>query len=256
MIIWLSTKTIISRPTYFVSRGALPRTLSSLIPTLRPDKMSTVLLISLEAPPWPIDLYDEQFAALRTKANVVEPTSSQEALDHLSSSNSHIAAVLVTEPSIMKRKNQAISTKLVEYTLAGGTVILGCLCASNSKPSDTNRFFQDVWGLPWKVGAYYRTTSKLNQMANPRFHQDRYASLPNSYSMKAVHLKGVPSEARVYVPSDESVIESAVFAPEPVPTPWQTPMVFAPFGQGYLGWVGDVNAEEGSGRVVFAMLNL
>ncbi|KAI9878395.1 MAG: hypothetical protein M1830_001025 [Pleopsidium flavum] len=220
-----------------------------------PENTPSILLISLEPSPWPMDLYDELFTTLGTKATVTEVTSSKTALEHLSSPSSP-TAVLLTESSIMKAKNRALSTRLVEYTRAGGTVILGCQCSSMSRPSDINRYFNDTWGLPWKSGAYHRTTFQLNPVGNARFREGRYSSLAKFYSMKALHLKGVPVEGRVYVSSDDSTLESAVFAPVPVGNPQESPMVFAQVGNGYLGWVGDVNAEKDSTRVVMAMCNL
>jgi len=224
-------------------------------PTTMPGNTPSVLLLSLEPPPWPCDLYEELYAALRTKADVFEATTSKTALEYLSSP-SHLTAVLVTEVSVMKLKHRAVSTKLVEYTRQGGTVILGCLCSSFSRPSDINRFFQDTWGLSWRSGSYHRTTFQLNPMANARFREDRYPSLSKSYSMKALHLKDVPVEAQVYVSNANSTIESLVFAPVPVDNRHESPMILAQFGDGYLGWVGDVNAEKDSTHVVVAMCNL
>ena len=71
--------------------------------------------------------------------------------------------------------------------------------------------------------------------------------------MKAVHLKGVPAEAKVYVPVDDSRVESHVFAPTRVDT-LQSPAVFARCGKGRIGFVGDVNNEEGSRKLILAMV--
>ena len=81
------------------------------------------------------------------------------------------------------------------------------------------------------------------------------AGLPEKYSQKAVFLKNVAKEAAVYLPSRDSRIESAVFSPEPVDCE-QTPVVLAKVGEGWLGYVGDVNAESESDRVVLAMCGL
>lgn len=76
-----------------------------------------------------------------------------------------------------------------------------------------------------------------------------------SYSLKAVFLKSVEPSAAVYLPTDESRTESHVFPPERVDTK-QTPVAFTRYGEGWLGYVGDVNTEEGSDEVILAMCGL
>jgi hypothetical protein len=73
------------------------------------------------------------------------------------------------------------------------------------------------------------------------------ASLPACYSQKAVFLKNVEDAAAWYRPSKDSVIESLMA---------QTPVALAKVGEGKLGYVGDVNKEEGSDAVVLAMCGL
>ena len=89
---------------------------------------------------------------------------------------------------------------------------------------------------------------------NPSCQSERLntGSLPQDYSQKAVFLKNVPTAAAVYRPSGFSTTESHVFAAAPVNTA-QTPIVFAKVGEGWLGYVGDVNNEAGSQSVVLAM---
>ena len=81
------------------------------------------------------------------------------------------------------------------------------------------------------------------------------SSLPNSYSQKAVFLAHVASGDSVYRPSSESVTQSAVFPPGPS-DPNQTAVAFTKIGGGWLGYLGDVNNEEGSQAVIHSMLEL
>ena len=74
--------------------------------------------------------------------------------------------------------------------------------------------------------------------------------------MKAVQIQGVPPEAAVYITTRDSALESHVFASEPVHNPGQAPIFFAPIGDGFLGYIGDVNAETASTAVILAMCNL
>lgn len=63
--------------------------------------------------------------------------------------------------------------------------------------------------------------------------------------MKALHLRNAPASAKVYVPGDASRIESHVFPPEAVDSE-QCAAAFQRLGQGFIGYIGDVNNESGS----------
>jgi hypothetical protein len=54
------------------------------------------------------------------------------------------------------------------------------------------------------------------------------------------------------MPSPESTIQSRVFPPDPV-NPDQTPVAFTKLGHGWLGYLGDVNNEIGSQKIVMEM---
>lgn len=79
------------------------------------------------------------------------------------------------------------------------------------------------------------------------------SSLPKSYSQKAVFLANVASDDAVYSPSSESVTQSAVFPPGPS-NPNQAAVAFTKVGEGWLGYLGDVNNEQGSQAVIHSML--
>ena len=72
--------------------------------------------------------------------------------------------------------------------------------------------------------------------------------------MKAVHLKNVPAAAKIYVPTDDSRVQSAVFPADRVDIA-QTPAVWQLHGQGYIAYIGDVNNESGSRALIMAMLS-
>ena len=71
--------------------------------------------------------------------------------------------------------------------------------------------------------------------------------------MKAVHLSNVPAAAKIYVPTDDSRVQSAVF-PADVDTA-QTPAVWQNHGQGHIAYIGDVNNESGSRALIKIMLS-
>ena len=79
--------------------------------------------------------------------------------------------------------------------------------------------------------------------------------MPDSYSQKAVFLSHVASNDSVYRPSSESVTQSSVFLPGPS-NPNQAAVAFTKVGEGWLGYLGDVNNEQGSQAVIHSMLEL
>ncbi|RMD39955.1 hypothetical protein DV735_g5169, partial [Chaetothyriales sp. CBS 134920] len=160
-------------------------------------------------------------------------------------------AIFVTDAHIATPRNRIVAEMLVEFAQNGGTVVLGGSLSSMIRPPDMDRLFEKTWGLPWRMASYHRTTVALNKNADgiPK------GKLPSSYSLKAVSLKNVDKNSGWYWPTEHSVIDSAVFAPDPVPTN-ETPVVFAKVANGWLGYIGDVNAEQGSEDAVLAMLGL
>lgn len=81
------------------------------------------------------------------------------------------------------------------------------------------------------------------------------SSLPNRYSQKAVFLKNVASDDAVCSPSSDSVTQSRVFLPE-LANPNEAAVAFTKVGEGWLGYNGDVNNEQGSQAVLLSMLEL
>jgi hypothetical protein len=71
-----------------------------------------------------------------------------------------------------------------------------------------------------------------------------------SYSMKVVHVQGAKPEDAVYTPTEDSRTASLVFAPSLS----ETPVTYTRVGSGFLGYIGDVNAEEETTGVSLAML--
>ncbi|PMD60059.1 uncharacterized protein K444DRAFT_528898, partial [Hyaloscypha bicolor E] len=160
--------------------------------------------------------------------------------------------VLVTDPGIVKSRNVAVSQKLANYVRNGGTLVLGGLFSAQIRPNDLGRYMREKWDLPWEAGSYYRTTIFLNRAVVNR----PTSGLLSSYSHKAVFLKHVDPNMAWYVATDRSVIESLVPLPGPGIELLETSTAFARLGNGWIGYVGDVNGEEGTTAVVLEMLGL
>jgi hypothetical protein len=116
----------------------------------------------------------------------------------------------------------------------------------------TDKFFTKHWNLPWLFGEYFRTTVRLNSNAQ----RVPPHGLPSEYSQKAVFLKNVVPDAARYLPSESSVLESLIFAVDPIKNQDQTLVAFIAVGAGWLGYVEDVNSEKESDAVIMAMCGL
>ena len=81
------------------------------------------------------------------------------------------------------------------------------------------------------------------------------ADLPEEIEMKAVRIKGVDKKDFVYATTPDSMIEELAKA-EFAHKPDEAAVVFTSVGNGHLGYIGDVGAEDGTTDVVMAMLGL
>ncbi|CDO77835.1 hypothetical protein BN946_scf184714.g10 [Trametes cinnabarina] len=210
-----------------------------------------ILILSLDKEPYTDDIYTQLYSALRKNASVTEVKTAKAATKALSSHPSP-SAVLVSDAAITDAKRNALLTQLIQYARSGGRVILG-MQLSNHFPLGTVGAFFRKWGLDWDHGSYHRTTFVLNPAGIPSpLSPD--ALLP-SYSMKALHLKNVPRECAVYLPAPDARVQSMVFGPTPITgnKAKESPAVFTRVGRGYLGYIGDVNGEQGSTRLTLEM---
>lgn len=122
--------------------------------------------------------------------------------------------------------------------------------SSTIRPNDLDKFFRGA-GLPWTHAEYLRTTVHRNGS-----RETSLTCLPSSYSQKAIFLANVSVEDAWYLPNDASRTESLVFHSEWIYSLPQTPIALTGIGRGKLGYVGDVNRENGSDVVVLAMCGL
>jgi Plasmid pRiA4b ORF-3-like protein len=217
--------------------NAVLRELDNPTRAARPSNSHSALLISLDKKAFFDEMYSEVIAELRSKVGVTEVTHIASAMHHLSKPKKY-AAVVVTDPAVMEDDFIAIQEKLVDYAYAGGTVVLGFHFSSFAQPDKLCRFFKNSWALNWKVGDYLRSTFSLNPQANSAFMSCRHPNLPHQYSMKALHLSNTKPEDRIYISDPGSA---------------QSPAIYAKYGYGYLGWIGDVNTEVGTTYLLLTM---
>ncbi|KAI4270763.1 MAG: hypothetical protein LQ337_006488 [Flavoplaca oasis] len=161
-------------------------------------------------------------------------------------------AVLIVDAGIAWPKNKPLQKQLASYAQQGGTIIFCCLFSNFVRPPNMDSLWS-TFGLLWKYGDYHRTIFYLSQRMKNVLGQNRAVRLLKEYSMKANHLKNVPEESRVYVPLEQSQTQSAVFPPSSVDK-CQTPAALHKYGEGWLGFIGDVNNERGTQVLLMAML--
>ncbi|KAI8976349.1 hypothetical protein BD414DRAFT_496656 [Trametes punicea] len=211
-----------------------------------------VLIISLEKEPYTEETYEQLYCALRKNASVTEALTTRAAHDALSSVP-RFSAVLVSDAAITLARHSKLLARLISLARFGGArVVLGMQLSNHFRLDTVGAFFRK-WGLNWDAGSYHRTTVALNPAGVPP-PLSAQALLP-SYSMKGLHLKNVQRECAVYLPTPASRVESMVFAPTPITGDRanESPAVFTRMGAGYLGFVGDVNGEQGSTRLTLEM---
>lgn len=197
----------------------------------------SVLLISLDKNSFFDQMYSRVLAKLRFKAKVMQVTHIASAMQHLSVAHRYVAAA-VTDPEVMEKRFVAIHEKLVDYARTGGAVVVGFHCSNFVQFDDLTSFFKDTWSVNWTSGDYTRSEFLLNPRANPAFLSCRTPDLPQQYSMKTLHLGRTRVEERIYISSPSST---------------QSPAVFTKYSNGYLGWIGDVNTEDGTTEVLLTM---
>lgn len=200
----------------------------------RTEPKPRVLALCLDYEDMFQSIYGSLIAKITSKATIERATKPEVALTMLSEKPPP-SVILVTDGAITRQ--QKLCERVIDLLRGGTAVILAGCFSSMVTQGQFNRFFARL-GLPWQRGSYQRESVKLR----PQVVGDRLAArLPSSYSQKALFITDVESSA-VWYAERENSNEAAV--------------VFATVGAGKLGYVGDVNGEEGSEAVVLAMCGL
>ncbi|EMD35990.1 hypothetical protein CERSUDRAFT_156736 [Gelatoporia subvermispora B] len=212
----------------------------------------SVLILSLNKESWTEESYAQLYRGLRKNATVSEVLSANAAKHALN--NSSPSAVLVTDAAIHERKHRSLLAQVIQYARAGGRVVLGLNFSNHFTLGSGPQFFSQ-WGFPsWDVGSYHRSTFALNPAGVPTPLNSN--ALFSEYSMKTLHITGINTrEDAVYLPTESSHVESMVFPNVQITGSGleESPAVFARVGDGYLGYVGDVNGEQPSIRLLIEM---
>jgi hypothetical protein len=244
-------------------------------------RVEEVLLISLDRQ---IDMkFDQDYAYLRRTLlsklfSLNEITDPQSAAAYVSNAPIHLAAIIITDDSITRGVHEGpiiprgmtnwlfhengclhgrwgmwseivpveqykkLTKELVKWARAGGTVIFGCRWGRTWHKNYFNTYIKELWGLGWETAGIADTlvsaNYSLNENAYKRFWNSKYDGF-EFCRMKSRLLTKVDSRDIIY-PGYGGTASA----------------VFAEYGNGYLGWLGDQGNEEKVARLIIAMCNL
>ena len=210
-----------------------------------------VLLVSLHHMPYFDEMYGPLLSELKSKATLHRVEEATSAIRLLSEEPPPLAA-LVTDEALTTKQNARVWDAVLQYVRQGGTSIVMGTFSGFVKPNNIRPFFSKA-GLQWEAGSYHRTTVILNEEA---VGHDLAAYLPSKYSQKALFVKNVAPTDAWYRTDEDSVVESRVFVPASANVAGETPVAIARVEKGRLGYIGDVNAEQGSNAVILVLCGL
>ncbi|KAL9576103.1 MAG: hypothetical protein Q9212_007384 [Teloschistes hypoglaucus] len=167
-------------------------------------------------------------------------------------SSPSLKVILAVNGTLSQGKFTALQKQLARFVKAGGVLVFCCHFSNSLCPPNADKMWKN-FDLPWTYGEYYRTTYYLSQKAKTVFGSRRAVTLEREYSMKAVHLQHSTVNSRVYVPLEQSRTQSMVFPPDTVDQN-ESPAAWTVSGNGWLGYIGDVNNEAGSRKLLKVML--
>jgi hypothetical protein len=209
-----------------------------------------IVILTLEKPELFTDMYEPFIALLKTKAEFRQVNTPEEAR---AAFNSHPkpSAILSADESLTVSTRISLVHDALSYVRSGGVLVFMGLFSSFTRLPNIKSLFAR-FGLPWESGSYHRSTFKLNREMT---HFSK-SGLAASYSQNALHLANVTYDDAVYLPGDDSVVESNVFEPRRVSDRTETPAAFTKVGDGKVGYVSDVNNEDEATPMVLGMCGL
>lgn len=210
-----------------------------------------VTMISLRHKSFFDETYGPLLQELSSKSNIQRVKKAESAIRILAEEPAP-SAILITDEALTVDRYSHVWDAVLQYVRQGGVAVIIGHFPCFVKPLSIAPFFAKA-GLPWAQGSYHRTTLVLNRNV---VSDAMTAKIPENYSQKAVFLQNVDFADTWYRTDENSVTESLVFPGESAHRPGETPVAFTSIGEGKLGYIGDVNGEEGSNDVVLAMCGL
>ncbi|KAL8630069.1 hypothetical protein Q9189_004205 [Teloschistes chrysophthalmus] len=217
------------------------------------DSSAQVLFLRLEdyeQPEFFDDLYRGICSQISAKYTTMVVKDAPDVQGLLSSPS--LKVILIVDSTLSQGKFTALQKQLARFVKAGGVLVVCCFFSNSVCPPNAHKMWKN-FDLPWTYGDYHRTTFYLSQKAKVFFGNQRAGTLERQCSMKTLHLKGSTVDSRVYVPLEQSRTQSMVFARDTVDQNL-SPAAWAKSGNGSLGYIGDVNNEAGTHKLLMVML--
>lgn len=192
-----------------------------------------VLVIALKHTDTFMQAWKSQISALREKRQVHIADTTASALDYLASPD--LDGIYVADEGVLYPQ---ILSKLVEYTVSGGAVVVGGVLPSMAKGSQVATLFS-AFHLSWSRETSF---SQISELILDHDIARLHPSISKSYSHNAVTLNGVDRDAILYTPFTLDRLEA--------------PIVQTRVGAGSLGYIGDTSATPESTPILLAMLDL
>ncbi|KAI1786106.1 TPR-like protein [Ganoderma leucocontextum] len=168
-------------------------------------------------------------------------------------------AVVVTDAAVLKPDHRGLLPKLVHYARDGGTVIFDGGFAQRVGPAKLGLMFMDDWKVPWRAHEEGSAEISLNASTNGDAVRVDHAGLAKKYTTRANWIRAVALEDALYL--DSRVANQLAGGKRKGKKEWKppqgetykTPFAFMVVGRGRLGYIGDVEYDPRTVRLIAAM---
>ncbi|MCJ1311957.1 hypothetical protein MMC25_005631 [Agyrium rufum] len=156
------------------------------------------------------------------------------------------SAIFITDPQnfLKDKKDHRVLRDYVKAfaQLQGGTIIFGSVWSTFVRAPKALHYYQSELNIMWRRGGYTRAHCRIGDTFwSEDLRPSNIPSLESTYSTKSLFVRGNPPESRLYVNDDEQD---------------QSSVVYEKYGKGHIGYLGDVNNETGTIKILLAMCGL
>ncbi|KAF2667898.1 hypothetical protein BT63DRAFT_457199 [Microthyrium microscopicum] len=203
---------------------------------------SLILVIALDDGPLDTDSIISYYPPLLRMCRMLRAKKPEAAIRIITDDD----PVIVFLADAYMREHEQLMDMLVGFVHAGGMLVCADKFAITINSVELKPFFSS-FGLPWDMGACYRTAYVVNPACS---HTPLSChELTEKTNVKALLLENVAEGDKLYVPKEgariQSVILSAMGQLGPVlENRSLTPTAFAKVGLGYVMYSGDVQGHE------------
>jgi hypothetical protein len=211
-----------------------------------------ILLLSLAFQSFLDESYSSLIDNLYRSAQLKRAKTASSTINYLKANNPR--AILVTDEGLTKTKNRVVCEKVILYICDSSLVIVGLHFPNFTRMDVFDRFFNETFDLPWQYSDYHRTEFQLNPSCSLPIDVASN-KLSVLYSIKVLYVKNAQPDKKIFVSVPNAMTQSNVFSSEYVDQT-QAAVVRTKVGNGYLVYIEDVNAEEGSDKIILSLLGL